>query len=992
MKKILLSVSALAAIFLSGSCQREDIGHDAGTDEVTITIQIPHTPQTKAVADGSDVTSVYYEVYDEAGVRVFPAADVQRIFPSDSDENVLAVTDGKASLEFKALKNARYDIVFWAMGDEAPYTWSDLGKIEMNYSIVDAERDAFYGSAEVTAASFNQTVTLKRPFALLNIGAAKDEIVMQPAGQDGVSEPYVKYSVGSAATYVGYNSTTVTVSGIDDAFNALTGVSTGNQGSVSKTMTDLAMNPGTGENEGYLIAAGEEYVYLFYQYVLPSSDEDAVVDINATFTYSDGQNDYARTNVPVKANHRTNIVGRVFTGTGSLEVSLEQWNSTELEYAPVTTAEEIQDIIDGLPAGGTAEINLGGDIIFDNEGSQVQSKASSVSSAIHVPSGKTVTINFGGNTISWSTDHIGTQLFKNEGTLILKGDGLASYAYTGEPDTSYGKGNYTISNSGSLVIDGPVVENVSGPISHASYAVDNNSINSPASFTLESGKVENLGNHAMRQIGGGQPNSVIVNGGEIIGLTRAIWIQLPGSDASEAPIVTLDVNGGRLEGKEVDSSENQLAVYSYSYGNDMKNVTINVTDGTFVGDIALTGGKNKTNIETLNISGGSFMGLWGCAYSYGEDAKAQKAISITGGTFNYDVSFFVPEGWKVVKKYTDVWVVEPAGPAATVGGTEYRTMQEALNAVSEENNLITLVDDVVVRNPAYGENALNFDKAVDCIIDLAGHTLSADTGNSVLRFNITSSDAVSNVTVTLKNGTVVSGENTWCSVMACGKNADAKAILNLENLTVKSSRPGDFAVKSWENAVVNAKDVTLYPTKSSGGFYAVGGEMVLENCNVYQEGLHTSPYLSMAFGVSNGGKLQINSGIYSTTPAAASEGNNQGSSHGSWAGGIMNSGGTLIINGGTFSNGNYGDDALATAARGCILVDTGAVLEIHDGTFNALEGIIDYQNNLGDASKNPIVTIKGGTYSADPFENDYVNAPDGYVSEYNNGTWTVKAE
>lgn len=34
-----------------------------------------------------------------------------------------------------------------------------------------------------------------------------------------------------------------------------------------------------------------------------------------------------------------------------------------------------------------------------------------------------------------------------------------------------------------------------------------------------------------------------------------------------------------------------------------------------------TGGSNKTNLETLNISGGTFNGAWGF-YSYGDDAKS----------------------------------------------------------------------------------------------------------------------------------------------------------------------------------------------------------------------------------------------------------------------------------------------------------------------------------------------------------------------------------
>ena len=296
--------------------------------------------------------------------------------------------------------------------------------------------------------------------------------------------------------------------------------------------------------------------------------------------------------------------------------------------------------------------------------------------------------------------------------------------------------------------------------------------------------------------------------------------------------------------------------------------------------------------------------------------------------------------------------------------------QAALDNV-QEGETIKLTEDIVVAEPAYGQNALNYNRAVSCTIDLCGNTISADTGNSVLRFNITGSGATSDVTMNLKNGKVVAGPNTWCALMACGVDAGAKAVMNIQSLTVEGSKPGDLSVKAWANSVINAQNVTINTTNGAGGFYALGGEVVLDNCTVNQAGLDTAPYLSVAFAVSNNGKMTVNSGNYVSEPTSAAEGNNQGSSHGSWCGGVMNSGGTLIINGGTFANGNYGDDALATAARGCVFVDTGATLEINGGTFNALSKIIDYQNNLGDASKNPVVSIKGGTFSAEP-EAEYI--------------------
>ena len=172
---------------------------------------------------------------------------------------------------------------------------------------------------------------------------------------------------------------------------------------------------------------------------------------------------------------------------------------------------------------------------------------------------------------------------------------------------------------------------------------------------------------------------VTINGGTVSGF-RAVWIQLASSNSAVAPVMKLTVTGGTLT--SIDPTYN-LAVYSYSYGNDMKNVlinvsggtfngdialtgvanktnleTLNISGGTFNGDIALTGGANKTNLETLNISGGTFNGVWGF-YSYGDDAKSLEAITLTGGTFLEDPSDYVAAGYQAIQ--TDgLWRVVPA--------------------------------------------------------------------------------------------------------------------------------------------------------------------------------------------------------------------------------------------------------------------------------------------------------------------------------------------
>jgi len=188
----------------------------------------------------------------------------------------------------------------------------------------------------------------------------------------------------------------------------------------------------------------------------------------------------------------------------------------------------------------------------------------------------------------------------------------------------------------------------------ASYVVDNYA---GAKLTINEGSVLNQagGDIAIRMFNGGAGAiDVTINGGTVSGY-RAVWIQLASSNAAVAPVMNLTVTGGTLT--SIDPTYNQ-AVYSYSYGNDMKNVLINVSGGTFNGDIALTGGANKTNLETLNISGGTFNGAWGF-YSYGDDAKSLEAITLTGGSFLENPSDYVAAGYKAV--LTDgLWRVVPA--------------------------------------------------------------------------------------------------------------------------------------------------------------------------------------------------------------------------------------------------------------------------------------------------------------------------------------------
>lgn len=429
--------------------------------------------------------------------------------------------------------------------------------------------------------------------------------------------------------------------------------------------SSVTVNLGEGENGLELSATEGKFVYV----VLPAMSfetEDMEISFTATCAGVLGKQGtiYKDGSLSFEAGKGKTTSLKITAGSfeGSTEDATTVANVAGVEYKTLEEA-------------FTAAIELGGEQTISMTASAV------VNSPITVPAENNITLILNGNTATYAKDTMGEAMITNKGTLTILG-GTIDYNYTGVADTSYGKGNYTISNVGTLVVgEGAVVKNSTQALSHAYYAIDNNSINSVATLTINGGQVINTNNYAVRQIGGKNKNTVTVNSGKIEG-TRAIWIQLPGSNTADAPEVELTVKDGELIGTNVDSTDNQLAIYSCSYGNDMKNVKINIEGGDFTGDVALTGGKNKTNIETLTISGGSFVGRWGEVYSYGDEAKAVEAITISGGSFktNTEVNKFLVDNLKTAwNETTEMYDVVP-NVVANVNGTDYLTMQEAVDA------------------------------------------------------------------------------------------------------------------------------------------------------------------------------------------------------------------------------------------------------------------------------------------------------------------------
>ena len=271
-----------------------------------------------------------------------------------------------------------------------------------------------------------------------------------------------------------------------------------------------------------------------------------------------------------------------------------------------------------------------------------------VTAGVTIPAGMTVTIDLNGfDLYAGGTGTSFTSAFTmitNKGTLTIKDssaakDGMISIA--GEiSDANYATYGFptfavnAITNSGTLTLESGTIsvsadKDATTP-KVATYAVDNNSGTGDAILNINGGALINEHNVAIRQFCNSTTykNEVNITAGEVTG-TRAVWIQLPGSNSAHEQKAALNVEGGTLTATGTSDGYN-LAVYSYSYGASSTATEINISGGTFEGDVAIGGGA-KNGSETMNITGGTFEGA---VYTYNTDTtETAGKLEISGGTF-----------------------------------------------------------------------------------------------------------------------------------------------------------------------------------------------------------------------------------------------------------------------------------------------------------------------------------------------------------------------
>lgn len=275
---------ATVAMFTT-SCQKE-MESDANVGETSIVSFNLSTPEisTRAYGDGTTATKLQYAVYDAAGNELTELTETN------------GTIDKSTTVTLQLTNGNEYSIVFWAAAPNAPYEVDFANKeMTVDYDNVVSnsdDLDAFYAYHTFKVSGVQtETVTLKRPFAQLNIGTSD-------------------YEISRKAGYVPTKSS-VTVKQVYNTLNFVDGTVSGETDAV------FAMNA-IDRTEAFPVA-GNEYLAMAYLLVF----EDVV---NVDFTYSDDY-DNAKTrevtNVPVKRNYRTNIYGEILTSNVSINVNIE---------------------------------------------------------------------------------------------------------------------------------------------------------------------------------------------------------------------------------------------------------------------------------------------------------------------------------------------------------------------------------------------------------------------------------------------------------------------------------------------------------------------------------------------------------------------------------------------------------------------------------------------------------------------------------------------
>ena len=305
MKKSIF-LGMLAALALANSCSTEDNGLSSSENNLKqVTLKVSADGAlTRAISDGTSVNQLVYRVFDKNGKAITTL--------NKTTETATDLLSGH-TVTLTLAKGQTYKIAFWAQkADCAAYTVDDNMNVSIDYSGVnnDESRDAFFKTVELTVnEDMTQDVTLKRPFAQINVGTTDADWTAATAA--GLTVTQSKVTVKKAANKL--NVVDGTVSGETD---------------VTYTEANLPGEPLMVDADGD--GTKDSYKYLSMCYVLPNDATDGTQKTLAStefiFKPAAGTDVIIKDglqNVPLQRNYRTNIVGDILTRSQQFKIVVD---------------------------------------------------------------------------------------------------------------------------------------------------------------------------------------------------------------------------------------------------------------------------------------------------------------------------------------------------------------------------------------------------------------------------------------------------------------------------------------------------------------------------------------------------------------------------------------------------------------------------------------------------------------------------------------------
>ncbi len=507
-KNLLFGLFATMVLLLTTACQKEN--DLLGNGEATISFEIS-TPQmaTRAFSDGTTATQLQYAVYDENG------AFIGRLSPNAAEFEPVEITDfnGKRTINIQLAAGKTYYVLFWASADNSPYSVNYETKIlsvDYTRTVCNSDaNDAFYCYKKVIVdATKSEPVTLKRPFAQLNIGtndlSVKNEVDVTKTG--------------------------VKVKGIYNTFNLAENVLGGD---INTEYTfALAARP---EGETFKV---DGYEYLAMAYVLVGNDKNYVTDVKLCYGASaETAKTREFTNIPVRGNYRTNIYGALLTNNIGFDVEIDKDFDEPDENLYYVSVDGVHYTDFAEAVTKALELNKPIDFITD-----VKIDADNT---ITVPEGQTLTLNLNGQTLYGETDDADKNddnkitsadnevMFDVRGTMNVNG-GTVGIKHVGESYKDFGWNAcgevFYVGFNGELNVENATIENYGGvPMA---YAID--MVNASVTRAAEAGIYVNVDNSTIKSSyipvrvfnNGAGMNNVTIENTTLEGKSRAFWVHI----------------------------------------------------------------------------------------------------------------------------------------------------------------------------------------------------------------------------------------------------------------------------------------------------------------------------------------------------------------------------------------------------------------------------------------------------------------------------------